>query len=77
LIGSGKYVGKNEKLTRQKATFIQGICPNLNRFSAQVEVISTIGTDKIPVLNISDLHFVTFSDMFIGHKYFPMVGFQI
>jgi hypothetical protein len=31
LIGSGKYVGKNEKITRQKATFIRDICPILEQ----------------------------------------------
>ena len=30
LIGSGKYVGKNEKITRQKAAFIQDIRPKLD-----------------------------------------------
>jgi hypothetical protein len=31
LIGSGKYVEKNEKITRQKAAFIQDICPILDQ----------------------------------------------
>ncbi len=31
LIGSGKYVGKNEKITRQKAAFIQDIRPKLDQ----------------------------------------------
>jgi len=31
LIGSGKYVEENEKITRQKATFIRDICPILEQ----------------------------------------------
>ena len=31
LIGSGKYVGKNEKISRQKAAFIQWICPKFEQ----------------------------------------------
>jgi hypothetical protein len=31
LIGSGKYVEENEKITRQKAAFIQDICPILDQ----------------------------------------------
>jgi hypothetical protein len=31
LIGSGKYVGKNEKITRQKTVFIQDIRPKLDQ----------------------------------------------
>jgi hypothetical protein len=31
LIGSGKYVEENEKITRQKGIFIQGICPILDQ----------------------------------------------
>jgi len=31
LIGSGKYVGENEKITRKKASFIQDICPILDQ----------------------------------------------
>jgi hypothetical protein len=31
LIGSGKYVEENEKITRQKASFIQEICPILDQ----------------------------------------------
>ena len=31
LIGSGKYVGENEKITRQKAAFIHSICPILEK----------------------------------------------
>jgi hypothetical protein len=31
LIGSGKYVSENEKITRQKTAFIHGICPILDK----------------------------------------------
>lgn len=38
LIGSGKYVGENEKITRQKAAFIRLIRSN----TTQVETAMTV-----------------------------------